>query len=60
MVASAREFLGTQYRWGSKSSQGIDCSGLAFVSYLDNGLLIYRDASIEAGYPVKKRFRWML
>ena len=54
IVASAREFLGTQYRWGGKSSQGIDCSGLAFMSYLDNGLLIYRDASIEAGYPVKK------
>ena len=54
IVASAREFLGTQYRWGGKSSQGIDCSGLAFMSYLDNGLLIYRDASIEACYPVKK------
>ena len=54
IVSSAREFLGTQYRWGGKASQGIDCSGLAFMSYLDNGLLIYRDASIEAGYPVKK------
>lgn len=54
IVKSAREFLGTQYRWGGKSSQGIDCSGLAFMSYLDNGLLIYRDASIEKGYPIQK------
>ena len=54
IAASAMEFLGTQYRWGGKSSQGIDCSGLAFMSYLDNGLLIYRDASIVEGYPIRK------
>ena len=53
IVASAREFLGTQYRWGGKSSQGIDCSGLAFMSFLDNGLLIWRDAGIVEGYPIK-------
>ena len=51
---SAREFLGTQYRWGGKSSQGIDCSGLVFMSYLDQGILLYRDAQIQNGYPVKK------
>ena len=51
---SAREFLGTQYRWGGKSSQGIDCSGLVFMSYLDQGILLYRDAQIKNGYPVKK------
>ena len=50
---SAREFLGTQYRWGGKSSQGIDCSGLVFMSYLDQGILIYRDADIKEAYPVK-------
>ena len=51
---SAREFLGTQYRWGGKSSQGIDCSGLVFMSYLAQGILLYRDAQIQDGYPVKK------
>ena len=51
---SAREFLGTQYRWGGKSSQGIDCSGLVFMSYLDQGILIYRDADIKEAYPVKR------
>ena len=54
LTASAREFLGTQYRWGGKSSQGIDCSGLAFMSYLDQGILIYRDAQILDAYPVKE------
>ena len=53
LAASAMEYLGTQYRWGGKSSQGIDCSGLVFMSYLDQGILIYRDADIWEGYPVK-------
>lgn len=53
LAASAMEYLGTQYRWGGKSSQGIDCSGLVFMSYLDQGILIYRDADIREGYPVK-------
>lgn len=54
LVESARAYLGTQYRWGGKSSQGIDCSGLVFMSYMEQGLLIYRDAKIEEGYPVNK------
>lgn len=54
LAKSAEEFLGTQYRWGGKSSQGIDCSGLMFMSYLAQGILIYRDAQIVEGYPVKE------
>lgn len=53
LVKSALSYLGTQYRWGGKSSQGIDCSGLVFMSYLENGVLIYRDARMEEGYPMK-------
>lgn len=53
LVQSARSYLGTQYRWGGKSSQGIDCSGLAFMSYMENGVLIYRDAKIMDDYPVR-------
>ncbi|MDO4620005.1 MAG: NlpC/P60 family protein, partial [Lachnospiraceae bacterium] len=49
---SARSYLGTQYRWGGKSHRGIDCSGLVFMSYLENGLLLFRDAAIKDGYPV--------
>ncbi|MCD7841321.1 MAG: hypothetical protein LUG56_02505 [Lachnospiraceae bacterium] len=30
VVRSARSYLGVQYRWGGKSSLGLDCSGLAF------------------------------
>ena len=53
LVASARAWLGTQYRWGGKSSQGIDCSGLVFMSYMENGVLIYRDAKLVEEYPVR-------
>ncbi|MCD7716834.1 MAG: serine hydrolase [Lachnospiraceae bacterium] len=52
VVRSARSYLGVQYRWGGKSSLGLDCSGLAFMSYLENGVLIYRDAKIKHGYPI--------
>ncbi|MCD8074758.1 MAG: serine hydrolase [Lachnospiraceae bacterium] len=54
VVKSARAYLGVQYRWGGKSALGLDCSGLVFMSYLENGVLIYRDAKIMEGYPVKE------
>lgn len=49
----ALSFLHTQYRWGGRSTAGIDCSGLTSVCYMMNGILIYRDAKIAEGFPVK-------
>lgn len=49
-----KSYLGTQYRWGGKSPEGIDCSGLTFMCYLMNGILIYRDAEWKENYPVHK------
>lgn len=54
IVKAAFSYLGSQYRWGGKSPMGIDCSGLAFMSYMEQGILIYRDAGIEEGYPVRE------
>ncbi|WP_423744049.1 SH3 domain-containing C40 family peptidase (plasmid) [Haladaptatus sp. SPP-AMP-3] len=44
VVEVARGFLGTEYDWGGVTSDGIDCSGLAWVSYRVNGLVLPRDA----------------
>lgn len=52
LVHYAKCYLGTQYRWAGKTPMGIDCSGLMFMSYLMSGILIYRDAKPEKGYPV--------
>ncbi len=47
IAETAKLFLGTGYRWGGKTAMGIDCSGLAFMSYYMNGLHIYRDAHVD-------------
>lgn len=52
IVDAALSYLGTQYRWGGKSTLGIDCSGLCSMAYLINGIIIFRDAKIKEGFPV--------
>ncbi len=54
IINYALSYLGTQYRWGGKTHEGIDCSGLAFMSYYMCGITIYRDAAIQEGYPVQE------
>lgn len=49
---TAMTYMGSHYRWGGKSPLGIDCSGLAFMSYWLNGVAICRDARIQPGFPV--------
>lgn len=53
LVKTAMSYLGTQYRWGGKSPLGLDCSGLCSISYLLNGIIIYRDAIRKDEYMRK-------
>lgn len=53
LVKTAKLYLNTQYRWGGKSTLGIDCSGLCSIVYLINGLIIYRDAVFTDKYMKK-------
>lgn len=39
---------GAPYLWGGTSTKALDCSGLAKVSYLANGIILMRDASQQA------------
>ncbi|WP_313756937.1 NlpC/P60 family protein [Tissierella sp.] len=53
LVKTAMLYLGTQYRWGGKSPLGLDCSGLCSISYMLNGITIYRDAIRKDEYMRK-------
>lgn len=53
LVDTAMLYMGTQYRWGGKSPLGLDCSGLCSISYLLNGIVIYRDAVRKDEYMRK-------
>lgn len=52
VVNTAKSYMGIQYRWGGRSTTGLDCSGLTSESYLLNGIITYRDAKIVPGFPV--------
>lgn len=53
VAQTALEYLGTPYRWGGKSNSGIDCSGLAFMSFLLCGKPLWRDAVFDRRYTEK-------
>lgn len=43
VVDVARQFAGTEYEWGGMTTDGIDCSGLVWLSYRVFGIELPRD-----------------
>ena len=50
IVETAVLLKGTPYLWGGMSCQGIDCSGLTYMSYRLHGYSIPRDADQQFGF----------
>ena len=50
LVDAAWAYWGSQYRWGGKTPWGVDCSGLVFMAYWLNGLVVWRDARLKPGF----------
>jgi cell wall-associated NlpC family hydrolase len=55
LVSLARMFLGTPYLWGGGSSFGFDCSGFVQRIYAFAGLVLPRDAYLQAENPLGVR-----
>ena len=44
IVDDAKLYLGTSYRWGGRTPEGVDCSGFIHAVYNLNGLEIFRNS----------------
>ncbi|TAL63860.1 MAG: glycoside hydrolase [Bacteroidetes bacterium] len=54
VIRFASSLLGVPYLWGGSSTKGVDCSGFVQTVFYMNGLILMRDASLQAlhGEPV--------
>ncbi len=45
VVRSTKSYMGTPYKWGGTTRAGMDCSGLLYTSYKQNGITIPRTSA---------------
>ncbi len=50
IVKTTKQFFGTPYLWGGKSSYGMDCSGFVQTVFRANGIDLPRDAYQQADF----------
>lgn len=48
IVSTAHKFLGIPYMWGGNTANYVDCSGLVWMVYMLNGIILPRNASQQA------------
>jgi cell wall-associated NlpC family hydrolase len=48
----AETFLGLPYLWGGSSSKAVDCSGFIQSVFFRNGMIMSRDASLQAEHGI--------
>ncbi len=57
-IARAKQLLGTKYKWGGRTSQGVDCSGLVQLAYSAIGLQMPRDSYQQVYAGQLSATRW--
>jgi gamma-D-glutamyl-L-lysine dipeptidyl-peptidase len=50
MIAVAKKFIGVTYTWGGSSDFGFDCSGFTQMLLRQRGIVIPRDADLQAAW----------
>ena len=55
VITEAEKLLGVPYFWGGMSAKGVDCSGLVRISFIQNDVLLPRNASqqIKCGKEIE-------
>ncbi len=58
VIEQGKQFLGTRYLWGGKSSAGVDCSGLVQIAFAAAGAHLPRDSNQQVLLGELSATRW--